>query len=89
MPAVRTTCTPFNSAGLGHRSATSCGLEWIEQRHPSSIEVLDVAGNDDQAKRWPGLSGQVPAFDKWVLCRLPLSFAVVGASRKEGVARLE
>jgi hypothetical protein len=29
------------------RSAS--GLEWIEQRHSASIEVLDVAGDDDQA----------------------------------------
>jgi hypothetical protein len=38
---------------------------------------------------WPALSGQVLALDKWSLCRFPFWCADVGASRREGVARLE
>ena len=39
--------------------------------------------------RWPALSGQDSPLDKWSLCRLSLRSAVVGASRREGVARPE
>jgi hypothetical protein len=38
-------------------------------------------------QRWPGLSGQGSAFDKWNRCRLV--FADVGSERREGVARPE
>ena len=39
-------------------------------------------------ERWPASSRQRFGFDKWCLCRLS-SCAAVGASRREGVARLE
>ena len=39
--------------------------------------------------RWPALSEQCFAFDKWNRCRFPLRCAFVGVSRREGVARPE
>ena len=40
-------------------------------------------------ERWPALSGQLFALDKWTLCRLPLCCAGFGVARREGVARPE
>jgi hypothetical protein len=42
-----------------------------------------------ELERWPALSGQVSAFDKWNLCRLGSWAAVFGAASWEGVARPE
>ena len=42
-----------------------------------------------QYVRWPALSEQCFAFDKWNRCRFPLRCAFVGVSRMEGVARPE
>ena len=61
------------------------------------VEETDGTRNEEREpdvlyqwqERRPGSSGQVLAFDKWVLCRLLSWLAVVGSSRKEGVARLE
>ncbi len=42
-----------------------------------------------RVERWLASSRQCFALDKWSFCRLTLSCAVVGASRREGVARPE
>ena len=43
----------------------------------------------ERDERWPALSGQVFALDKWTLCRLTSWCAVFGVARREGVARPE
>src|ERR1700688_200805 len=43
----------------------------------------------ERKERWPALSGQVSAVDKWNLCRLGSWAAVFGVARREGVARPE
>jgi len=53
------------------------------------LQVDKVTVGKGRHERWPALSGQVSAVDKWKLCRLGSWAAGFGVARREGVARPE
>ena len=70
-----------------HQQLGLVGMQPLEQAIESGEP--GAAAEDAVEERWPGLSRHRFGFDKWSLCRMVSVCAIVGASRREGVARPE